>query len=118
MIMKWNRLWILPLFLLLLAACGEEGGEEGEGQDHPLVFTSLTAEHDSVQLGKTTKISALATGDQLSYLWKASLGDILGSGATVVYTPTPCSLGNVTITCTVKDGHQKEQSKEIPLVVY
>lgn len=118
MIMKWNRLWILPVFLLLLAACGEEGGEEGEGQDHPLVFTSLKAENDSVQLGKTTKITALAIGDQLSYLWKASLGDILGSGASVTYTPTPCSLGKVTVTCTVSDGHNKELSKEISLVVY
>jgi hypothetical protein len=108
----------LSIFLLLLmSSCTkkENGGSEDPGQ--PLFFQSLEAERDTIESGESTKLVAVASGYLLNYYWSATAGDILGSGNEVVYTASPCNIGKNTITCTVRDGHNASDSKEIFIVV-
>ena len=44
-------------------------------------YTYLSAEQSTIAIGATTKVTATATGDGLSYIWSASDGDIIGSKA-------------------------------------
>lgn len=102
--------------MLLLAGCGKD--EPGEGDpDQPLVFTSLTTEKSTLTIAEKTKVTATAMGYQLSYTWQATMGDCLGSGNIIEYIPSPCTLGNIKITCTVKDGNGKSLSKDVTVKV-
>ncbi|MFO7999368.1 MAG: PKD domain-containing protein [Bacteroidales bacterium] len=110
------------LFLLVLlsglglgfSSCDKEKGPDGE---LPLVFESLTAENDTISPGGTTKVTARATGNSLTYFWSVSAGTILGSGAQITYTTDPCEPGDHTITCTVKDGQGTSDTKSVNVFV-
>ncbi|MFW6289497.1 MAG: hypothetical protein ACOC0R_00900 [Mariniphaga sp.] len=108
-------------FLLLIAltafwvVCSCSKTEQVEHGD--LVFRSLTIEKDTIAPGETAKVSASAEGDNLQYHWSASLGDILGSGAEVVYAASPCSAGKNRITCRIESGSLTE-TKTVDIVVY
>lgn len=111
---------ILPgifLFLLVILSCSksDDGNQEDPGQ--PLIFTSLTAERDTIESGETTKVTAVATGYKISFHWSATAGDILGTGSQVIYAASPCQAGKNKITCTVNDGNNNSNSKEISIVV-
>ena len=116
--MKKRLLFLIPFLLFLFAVCEKGDDDEGGGTGESLVFTSLLADNDSVALGQKIGLKAVASGYKLTYLWKASLGDIFANGNSAEYSPTPCSLGKVTVTCTVTDGNKREQTKNITLVVY
>lgn len=110
------------LFLLALlsglalgfSSCKKEKIPDGE---LPLVFESLTAGNDTISLGGTTKVTATATGNSLTYLWSVSAGTILGSGAQITYTTDPCEPGDNTITCTVKDNQGESDTKSVKVFV-
>jgi hypothetical protein len=106
----------LIFFVLIISSCSKnDGGSDDPSQ--PFIYTSLTAEKDTIESGQSTKITAVATGYKLSYYWSATAGDILGSGYETVYTASPCQIGKNKITCTVKDGNNASASKEIYIVV-
>jgi hypothetical protein len=115
--MRIQKLIALPLILFLFTCCHKEDNGESGDPAQSLVFNALTAEKDTLTSGETTKVTASASGYKLSYTWAATLGDILGSGSSVVYATSPCSIGKITITCTVKDGNEKSQSKSTIIVV-
>ncbi len=111
-----NLLGILLLFLIFLSCSkNDDGNQEDPGQ--PLIYTSLTAERDTIESGETTKVTAVATGYKLSYHWSATAGDILGTGNQVIYAASPCQAGKNKLTCTVSDGNNNSNSKEIFIVV-
>jgi hypothetical protein len=62
------------------------------------------------------KVTAAASGSSLNYFWSATLGDILGSGAEVIYAASPCSAGKNRITCRVESGSQSE-TKTVDIIV-
>jgi len=103
------------LFLLASCAKDENGGSGDPGQ--PLVFSSLEAEKYTIAPGGSTKVSAVASGYKLTYKWSATAGDILGTGREVVYAASPCHIGTNIIACTVIDGNNASQSKEISIAV-
>lgn len=107
-------LYIFSL-VLCVAACTKEEEEPMGGE---INFQSLVAEQDTIAPGETTKVKATATGDQLEYHWSASLGDILGSGAEVVYAASPCQAGTNKITCKITSSSVQSESKTIDIVVY
>lgn len=116
--MKSDKLFFLLLPLTLLAFCMCDKEEE-EGQlPQDLVFHSLIAEKDSINPGEEVKIKATATGTSLIYQWSASLGDILGSGAEVVYVSSPCQIGTNQIICKISNGSNQSESKTIEIVVF
>jgi hypothetical protein len=97
----------------LLLNCSKEVQEEpGE-----LVFHSLSIEKDTIAPGETVKIKAAASGIRLNYFWSATLGDILGSGAEVIYAASPCSAGKNQITCRIESGSQSA-TKTVDIIVH
>jgi hypothetical protein len=114
-LMNHFRKILLMIFLLafLILNCKKEDQEE-QGQ---LIFHSLVAEKDTIAPGETIKIVANATGTSLEFHWSATLGDILGSGAEVIYAASPCSAGKNKITCKAVSGRQAD-TKTIEIVVY
>jgi hypothetical protein len=103
------------ILLLFLSSC-ENNNDPGD-PSQPLIFSSLDAERDTILPGETTKITAVASGYRITYNWSASAGDILNSGAEVIYAASPCQAGRNSITCTVKDGNEQSETKEIFIVV-
>lgn len=92
--------------------------KEEEEQEIPpdLVYYSLEAERDTIAPGGSTTVKASATGTKLEYYWSASLGDIVGEGAEVTYTASPCQVGENEITCRITNGNQSE-TKTVEIVV-
>jgi hypothetical protein len=85
--------------------------------DLPLVFESLTIEHDTIPIGGTTQITAKASGNRLTFYWTVTEGAILGSGEKVTYTTNPCEPGEHTITCRVEDSRKNYESKSVKVFV-
>lgn len=79
-------------------------------------FVSIRAERDTIITGESVVITASTTGQGIEYAWKASAGDILGSGSKVTYVAPTCTPGSNTITCTAKQG-DKSLEKTITIVV-
>ncbi len=107
----------LLIIIFLFASCDKDknGGTEDPGL--PLVYYSLASEKDTITAGETTKVTAEATGYMITYNWSATAGDILGSGSEITYAASPCHAGTNKITCTVTDGNNVSESKEISIVV-
>jgi len=112
-----KQLITLLLLLFVVISCSKDDNGGSEDPDQPFIFSSLSAEKDTIESGQSTKVTAVASGYRLTYKWSASAGDILGSGNEVVYTASPCHIGKNTITCTVRDGNNVSESKEIFIVV-
>jgi len=106
----------ISLAILLFCISCENNNDPGDPVQ-PLVFSSLQAEKDTIVSGESTKITAIATGYKITFNWSASAGDILRSGAEVLYVASPCQAGKNKITCTVKDGNGQSDIKEIFIVV-
>jgi len=103
------------MFVLNLFSC-KDPGEEPE--NIPLVFSSIEAGRDTIFTEDTTRLRATATGNKLSYHWYVEKGDLLGSGAEIIFLATPCTVGNNTVFCTVQDGYQKEITKQVVITVF
>jgi hypothetical protein len=111
-------LW-LPFLLIVgwawtTTSCNKD---DDNGGDLPLVFESLKAEHDTIPLGGTCKITATASGGGLVYNWSVTAGTVLGSGKEVTYTTDPCEPGEHTITCRVEDNRGASETKTVKVFV-
>jgi hypothetical protein len=107
---------ILILSVFVFCKCKKEPEPEPEPEPTPFSFTSLTTEDDTLSFPETTKLTALATGEELSYVWIPEKGDIIGDGNTVNYAPSACTMGNTTISCKVSNENNSE-TKEIIIYV-
>jgi hypothetical protein len=108
--------YIISIASLLLVACDKEN-ENGGDPSQQLIFESLVADRYTLNAGESTRIIATASGYNISYHWSATAGDILGSGAEVMYAPSPCHAGENEITCEVKDGNNNSKTKSIRILV-
>ena len=109
------KIFLLVLLVCKFISCEKEKEPEDTGQ--PLIFSSLMAEKDTIEAGESTKITATASGYKLTYNWTASAGDILGKGEEVIYAASPCTAGKNLISCSVKDGNNNSEKKEIYIIV-
>lgn len=87
--------------------------------NHPPVIDSLTAE--ALEVGKATScvIECIASdpdGDNLSYIWSVSGGNISGESSVVTWT-APNTFGTYFIAVTVSDGRGGEATEDISIVV-
>lgn len=106
--------------MLLLASCKKSGSESANSQPTPFKYESLTADAPEIvySINPSTKITAVATGDELKYYWSATAGDILGSGNKVTYTANPgCCGGYQAVTCKVKDKYGNLDAKQVRIYV-
>jgi len=65
-------------------------------------FTKITLTPNPVKIGVASKLYATATGNNLTYKWTTSHGDLFGTGAAIYYSDS--CIGTYTITCVVSDG--------------
>src|ERR1700740_138569 len=65
-------------------------------------FTKITLTPNPVKIGIASKLYATATGNNLTYRWTTSHGDLFGNGAAIYYSDS--CIGTYTITCVVSDG--------------
>lgn len=65
-------------------------------------FTKITLTPNPVKIGMASKLIATATGNNLTYKWSTSHGDLFGTGSAIYYSDS--CIGEYTITCTVSDG--------------
>jgi len=86
--------------------------------NHQPAIASLTSPERVIPSG-SCQIVCNATdgdGDELSYNWSASAGELNGDGATVTWI-APDSIGVYNITVTVTDGRGDEVTKQVAIVV-
>ena len=105
------------LTTMLFAACKKQTETQPQGATStPFEYKTLSAEKTTVTIGKTTKISATATGNGLTYTWSLNgTGDLIGSGYQITYSP--CCTGQNRITCVVKDSGGNQVSKSVIITV-
>lgn len=87
--------------------------------NHPPVIDSLIAELPTVEQAKSTIIWCTAhdpDGDEISFVWSASGGNVLGQGTEVTWV-APNTCGSYYIVATVQDELGGEASKEIGIEV-
>lgn len=111
-----KRTVFINLFILLfLLGCKEE--QETVPNSSVLVsFDSLTIQNDTIPTGSTTTVTAVAQGSELTYLWSATRGDIVGSGNVVTYVAPTCVIGDNEISCVVKASNKSEGKKTLVTV--
>jgi hypothetical protein len=83
------------------------------------VITSLVADADWTTPSGTIQVTCTASdpdGDDLTYEWAVTAGDISGTGAVVNWT-VPQEVGVYNVTVVVKDGHDSEDTMFVPLSV-
>lgn len=109
----------LAVGALPLASCQKES-DAASPAAAALKFNALTPESTFIRYSTnpSTKITAAATGDDLTYRWSATAGSILGSGTQVTYVANlGCCGGAQEISCLVVDKHGKQQLKKVTITV-
>jgi len=87
--------------------------------NHPPTIASLEAESERILTSGKSQIVCTASdsdGDELSYDWSASAGEISGEGAVVTWT-APNSTGSYDVTVTVTDGRGGEGMDDVTIIV-
>jgi hypothetical protein len=103
---------IITIAVLLLASSCEPV------DNYPPVINSLEAEADWALPSGTIQVTCNASdrdGDELSYNWSASGGNITGTGPEVTWT-APEEIGVCDITVVVNDGHDGEDTRSVILI--
>lgn len=97
----------------IIYSCDKNDGDNPDA----IQFTDLYAEEDTLFIADTTTITAVATGNGLSYIWSASKGDIDGFGSVVKYLSPPCQSGDFIVSCKVKDNANNTKTRTISIHV-
>jgi hypothetical protein len=85
--------------------------------NEPPTITSLVADADWTLLSGSIQVTCTDSdpdGDELSYEWTATGGDISGTGAVVNWT-APEEVGIYYVTVVVKDGHGSTATDSVPI---
>ena len=97
--------------IVILAACAKKETTTDPAAGANFKFSSLSAADSVIKVNDITTVTAVATGDGLTYKWTASYGTFVGSGATVQWTV--CHQAKFTITCLVTDQYSHSETKTI-----
>lgn len=116
--MKTKILLVALLFVGVFYSCKKDDKDNAPSTT-PLAFTSFSVQDSVAQIdlgtGEATFVlSALATGDGLTYTWthNSPVGGVFsGSGANMTWSI--CHVSKFKITCTVKDKNNASISKDI-----
>lgn len=106
---------------LFLSACVQpEVTSSASGPNSNPIITSLSADPARGSVGRIVTLTVVAEdpdGDELSYEWFMTAGDVYGEGPVVSYVVTYCCVGINSVTVTVKDGRGGTASKIIDVEV-
>ena len=97
--------------IVILAACSKSETAPDPGPGANFKYTSLSAADTVIKVNDITTVTAVATGDGLTYKWTASYGTFVGSGSTVQWTV--CHQSKFSITCVVSDQYNHSETKTI-----
>ena len=87
--------------------------------NEPPTITSLIADADWTTPSGSLQVTCIASdpdGDELSYEWMETGGDISGTGTVINWT-APEEVGTYDVTVVVKDGHGQEDTGKVTLSV-
>ncbi|HNX06944.1 MAG TPA: hypothetical protein PKL96_05120 [Bacteroidales bacterium] len=104
------------IILIVALTCVFSACKEEEEDSLLNSFVSLTAENDTIITGHSTKITAVVDGENVSFQWSSTAGDILGSGNVVDYVAPTCTPGSNQISCTA-NASNKTETKTITITV-
>ena len=110
--LKWLARLIIPVAAILLITSCAPASE-------PPVISSLTADKELVNPSGSCLVSCVASdpdGDELSYTWSASSGNISGEGAVVTWI-APEEVGAYAITVKVTDSRRGQATAQLTLDV-
>lgn len=113
------KTFLTIVFLLMLLACNKSLVSVENPNNHEPVIDSVTVAFDILPLVPTANITCWAhdpDGDSLSYKWKATAGEFIGSGRNVTYVIAPCcdSITNK-ITVEVNDPYGARATYTFPI---
>jgi len=110
---------VIFIVLLVVSGCRKAGNETiaygssvnysniSSSQTNPggaFSFTKITINPNPVKIGVASQLTAIATGNNLTYVWTTSHGDLFGKGFKIWYSDS--CVGVYSVTCTVSDGKQ------------
>ncbi|MBE9483103.1 MAG: hypothetical protein IMY88_05425 [Chloroflexi bacterium] len=111
--MGWLARLIIPvLAILFIGGCAPA--------NQPPVISSLIADEEQISPYDNCLVSCVASdpdGDELSYTWSASGGNISGDGAVVTWV-APEEVSTYTITVKVIDGRGGEATAQVTIDVF
>lgn len=102
------------LSLQVMNSCDKPDPDE---EKVALIFSDLSADKVAVEVGETVTFTATATGKDISYVWTASSGSLIGGGNQVTLTPSPCLAGDIIITCAVTDAYKETKTKTVTITI-
>jgi hypothetical protein len=79
------------------------------------VFSRLSASDTLLPLNLTDTLTAIATGEEITYTWTATRGTIMGSGNKVTFSPS--GYGDCNIKCVVTNKDNNTITKNLTLTV-
>lgn len=118
---SWIAVVVLLLSITLQSCIQPERVVASSGTNQSPKIVKISAARQEIKLGEFTSITIDAVdpeGEELTYEWKASLGDILGHGSVVRYTAAFCCVGTNSITVTVTDASGASVSKSISIEIH
>jgi hypothetical protein len=109
--MKKRFTFIMLLAVITLACKKNDDSKPSNSQPAEFSFTSLTATDTVMQVNAVTTLTAIATGEGLSYNWSCDYGTFVGSDSCVQWTV--CHSDKFKITCVVKDKNNNSATRDI-----
>jgi hypothetical protein len=91
---------IIAVLVVFMVSC-KKNDNNAPNTGAPLKFISLTTSDTTIAVNGVTTLTAVATGDGLTYTWSSLYGTIIGSGAVVQWTV--CHADHFKIICEVMD---------------
>ncbi|MFW6102475.1 MAG: PKD domain-containing protein [Chloroflexota bacterium] len=121
--------WTAPLlggsYVITVTVIDGQGGQVTDQvtimvrANEPPTITSLVADAQWISLSGSVQVTCTASdpdGDELSYEWSASAGEIWGTGAVVNWT-APQEVGIYHVTVVVTDNHGSSATDSLPISV-
>ncbi|MEI7526840.1 MAG: hypothetical protein WCJ95_21000 [Mariniphaga sp.] len=109
--MKNALLLFSIISIIAVSACKKSSTTTDPVAGSNFKFTGIVAADSVIKVNDATTITAIATGDGLSYEWTAFYGTLTGSGATVAWTV--CHQDKFVISCKVTDKYNHAETKNV-----
>lgn len=116
---KMKKIFWTIAFLFVLLACNKSPVTVENPINNKPIIDSVTVVFDLLPVIPTANITCWAydpDGDSLSYKWKATAGEFMGSGRSVTYVIAPCCDGIANkITVEVNDPYGAKATYTFPI---
>jgi hypothetical protein len=103
--------FLLGIVVLISASACKKSSSDNSTPSGTFKFTGLVTNDTVIPVDGLATITAVATGEELTYTWSCDFGTFIGSGATVQWTV--CHADNFTINCTVTDKNKNSATKNV-----